>query len=208
MIAPEYSLFTFARLSPIGALFSLSCFGSAICGTLLFLLWTSYASKYHPLVKNLIEYGPTWRAVAAQINLEFRRLEKFSSVLGGTSIYLTDSWIIKCTAYKVYIAQQTDCHLSILKSEDFLYNPETNQGAQFLQILVSSISPHERTFHLNLNAIEYKDMKDRLNAPIRNARDVVINQSLSDRFLTTFKEQVDVNGFLEISHLGNRVSCK
>lgn len=204
LIAPEHNLFSFGRLSSISALFALFCFGSAIFGVLLFLLWTMKRSKYHPIVKNLDEYGP-WRAVGSQVNLEFRALEKFCSVLGGTSIYLTDSWIIKCTGYKVYIVQQTDSHLSIMKSEDFLYNQESDQGAQFLQIRVSSIEPHERHFDLNVNAMEYKDMKDRLNAPIRNARDVVINQTLSDLFINAFREQVNVNGTLQISHLGNQV---
>ena len=46
-------------------------------------------------------------------------------------------------------------------------------------------------------------MKDRLSAPIRNARDIVINQSLSDRFLNAFREQVESNGILETNQLSN-----
>jgi len=154
-------------------------------------------------VRTLVGYGSPWQDVAAQINMEFRSLEKFSSVLGGTSIYVTDSWIIKCTTYKVHIAQQTDSHLSIVNSENFAYNHDTNQSAQFLQLRVSSIPPHDCMFDLNVNAVEYKDMKDRLNAPILNVRNVVINQSLSDRFLNAFREQVATNGFLETNQLGN-----
>jgi len=201
--SPEYSLFTFTRLSSFCLLFSLFCFGAALLGILVFILWTSYAYKYHPLVADLSAYGSPWRAVAGQINLEFRSLDKFSSILGGTSIYVTDSWIMKCTTYKVHIAQQTDCHLSIVGSEDFVYNHDSNQSAQFLQIRVSSIPPHQRTFDLHVNAVEYQDMKDRLSAPIRNARNVVINQSLSDRFLNAFREQVEANGRMETNQLGN-----
>ena len=36
-------------------------------------------------------------------------------------------------------------------------------------------------------------MKDRLQAPIRNARNIVIHQSLSDKFLDAFKIQVHSN---------------
>ena len=84
-----------------------------------------------------------------------------------------------------------------------MYNHDTNTSAQFLQIRVNSIPPHERVFDLHVNAMEYKDMKDRLNAPIRNARDIVINQSLSDLFLNAFREQVEANGVLETNQLSN-----
>ena len=47
--------------------------------------------------------------------------------------------------------------------------------------------------HFRLNATEYSDLKEKLHSPIRMARDVVIKQSLSDRFLDAFKKQVDEN---------------
>ena len=163
---------------------------------LLYFIWTYSTSKYHPLVKDLLKFGTPWRSVASQINLEFRRVEKFSLISGGTSVYVTDSWIIKCTAYKVYIAQQTDSHLSILKTEDFPYNTGNIPTGQFLQIKVSSVLPHEESFVINLNSLDYHDLKDRLSAPIRNAREVVIHQTLSDRFIEAFREQVEANGLL------------
>ena len=52
-------------------------------------------------------------AVAAQINIEFRRIEKFSAIVAGSGIYVTDSWILKTSAYRVHVAQHTDSHLSI-----------------------------------------------------------------------------------------------
>ncbi len=52
-------------------------------------------------------------SVAAQINIEFRRVDKFSLNVGGSGIYVTDSWIIKTNLYTVNVAQQTDAHLSI-----------------------------------------------------------------------------------------------
>ena len=52
-------------------------------------------------------------AVAGQINIEFRRVDKFTAVSGGSGLYVTDSWIIKSTTYRIHVAQQTDSHLSI-----------------------------------------------------------------------------------------------
>lgn len=121
-------------------------------------------------------------------------------------MYVTNSWIIKCAAYKINIAQQTDSHLSILKSEEFDLSHDNNQGTQYLQIKVSSIPPNETSFNLNLNSIEYSDLKDRLSAPIRNARNVVIHQTISDRFINEFKLQVSRNGSVEIPSLISQVS--
>ena len=48
-------------------------------------------------------------------------------------------------------------------------------------------------FFFRLNSLEYRDLKEKLQAPIRNARNIVIKQSLSDQFLEAFREQVNEN---------------
>jgi len=198
ILSPKLVLFRISQLSNFGIVLTLVCLGSFVGGILISLLWKMDNWKYHPLTKDLSIYGNPWRDVAASVNLEFRRLEKFSSICGGTSIYVTDSWIVKCSTYKVYVVQQTDSHLSVVQSEEFLYNQETRQSAQFLKIKVMTIPPNEQTFFINLNSIEYNDLKDRLSAPIRKAQDLVIHQTLSDRFLEAFKEQINFNGRVEI----------
>ena len=52
--------------------------------------------------------------------------------------------------------------------------------------------------HCRLNALEYKDLKDKLTTPIVNARNIVIKQSLSDQFLDAFRHQVNLN---QVFHL-------
>lgn len=44
-----------------------------------------------------------------------------------------------------------------------------------------------------LNSLEYRDFKEKLKDPIRNARNIVIHQNLSDRFVEAFKAQVEQN---------------
>ena len=41
--------------------------------------------------------------------------------------------------------------------------------------------------------MDYSDLKEKIQAPILNARNVVIRQSLSDQFVNAFKEQVEQN---------------
>lgn len=203
-VTQNWKMLTLHKLSPSGSLFALICISTALSGVLIFCVWSYQNWMFHPLARDLCKYGAPWRAVAAQINLEFRRVEKFSSVTGGTAVYVTDSWIIKSTAYKVHIAQQTDAHLAVLKSEEFDFSHENNQGTQYLQIKVATIPPHETSFNLNLHSFEYNDLKDRLSSPIRNARDIVIHQSISDRFIKEFKAQVSLNGAVEVPSLMNQ----
>jgi len=209
IVSQDMQLFAISRLSATTTIFALLCLSTFIIGILLFTFWSMLNWKYHPLARDLVKYGTSWRDVASQINLEFRRLEKYSSIMGGTSIYVTDSWIIKCTAYKIHTTQQTDSHLTIVKSEEFDFtHDQNNQGLQYLQIKVSSIPPHETEFFIRLNALEFSDMKDRLNAPLLNARNIVIHQTLNDRFMIAFKEQIQQNGTIEMPSLLDQDSEK
>ena len=47
---------------------------------------------------------------------------------------------------------------------------------------------------IRLNALQYSELTDKLQAPIRTARSVVILQSLSERFAAAFAQQVERNG--------------
>ena len=81
----------------------------------------------------------------------------------------------------------------ISATDHFAFSYETSQPSQYLSIIVHSINPAVKSFMLRLNSADYGELKDRLQAPIRNARNIVIHQSLSDKFLDAFKEQVKLN---------------
>ncbi len=59
---------------------------------------------------------------------------------------------------------------------------------------------------MRLNSLQYSNLCDRLMSPIRTARDVVIHQSLGDRFVAAFAEQVDRNGVYKLPD-HSPVSC-
>jgi len=46
---------------------------------------------------------------------------------------------------------------------------------------------------VRLNAMEYQDLRDKLRSPVMNIRNVIIRQSLSERFLDAFKQQIERN---------------
>jgi hypothetical protein len=80
-----------------------------------------------------------------------------------------------------------------LKAENHEISFETNTAVQFLNIQVSSINSAVKPFVVRLNSLDYSELKEKIQAPIVNARNVVIHQSLSDQFVKAFKEQVEQN---------------
>lgn len=51
---------------------------------------------------------------------------------------------------------------------------------------------------IRLKSEDYSNLRERLTQPVQVAREIVIQQTLSDQFLTAFTEQVSLN---EIYHI-------
>ena len=113
--------------------------------TMAFAVWWSQTGwSRHPLVRRLQRLAPaghTWRAVASSINTEFRRFDKFATgVNPGRRIIVTDSWLLRTTAYSVDVARQCDVHLAVVGSDEHEMSPEMSTGVQFLNIDVAGVN--------------------------------------------------------------------
>ena len=51
---------------------------------------------------------------------------------------------------------------------------------------------------IRLNALQYGELKEKLQAPLREARGVIIRQSLDDQFIVAFEKQVEQNGYYDL----------
>ena len=47
---------------------------------------------------------------------------------------------------------------------------------------------------IRLNVLQYGELKEKLSAPLREARGIIIQQTLGDMFIDAFKKQVEKNG--------------
>ncbi|GFR96538.1 E3 ubiquitin-protein ligase TM129-like [Elysia marginata] len=196
LFAPEQTLFSLDQVEAGWLLFlviSLLLPGlSCIC----VLYWHRKKWDYHPLARQLSLLGDansTWRSVASSINVEFRRVDKFTSGTPSRLVAVTDSWIIKTSTYSVNVAHQNDIHLSLSDSEEHALSYQNQMAVQYLNIQVSPVESGLKPFSIRLNSLELGDLKEKLQAPIRNARNIVIHQSLSDRFLQAFTETIQQN---------------
>lgn len=131
-----------------------------------------------------------WHDVATEINIEFRRIDKFMSS-GG--VVVTDNWICHVGLYSVHVIHQSDAVLSLSGSDDLSLSHTTSTGVQFLNITVNSARENIKPFNIRLNSLEFTDLKDKLQRPVLNQRDVTIHQTLSEKFLVVFRQCVEEN---------------
>ncbi|KAK7072525.1 hypothetical protein SK128_025209 [Halocaridina rubra] len=187
----------------------LPVFGAA----LLVCYWWQYNWRHHPLSQSLRLYaadGPTslnsWLTVASNVNNEFRRIDKFSTKANSVCrVVATDSWLVKITAYRVSLLHQRDAVLSLEGSVDISLPYNSTFDSQQLNIKVTSIKNGVPSFWIKLTALEYKELERKIVNPIVNARQVVVQQSLSDRFLAAFMETVNLNP--KVALLGDIDMC-
>jgi len=152
----------------------------------------------HPLVRILMLYDSNWRRVAATINEEYRRVDKFTATLGGIKrVIVTDSWVIVVSSYSVCISQQADVRLAVERTDEHTLSHRTSDesqtGVQFLNIRVENISKPIPSFIIRLDARDYRTMRMKLQRPIENARNVIIQQTLSERFIEAFQQSISAN---------------
>lgn len=135
----------------------------------------------------------SWREVAVSVDTEIRRMDKFRSVIGNTILYVTETWMIQVNTYGVDVMQQNDIKLDLCKADDFTLSPESSAGTQFLEIQVTSRRNADHEFRIRLNSFDFRDLKDKLQAPVQNARQILIQQSLSEKFIQAFYETASAN---------------
>lgn len=179
----------------------LMSFLPVLAAVLLVLYWRQHEWRYHPLSCSLKLYAPdyssspsAWVTVASNVNNEFRRIDKFSTKANSVCrVVATDSWLVKITAYRVHILHQRDAILSLESSIDNTLPYNSSLDMQQLCIKVVSIKEGIPAFPIKLTSLEYKELERKIVNPVVNARQVVVQHSLSDRFLIAFTETVNVN---------------
>ncbi|XP_037577326.1 E3 ubiquitin-protein ligase TM129 [Dermacentor silvarum] len=163
-------------------------------GIVVAFTWSMADWARHPVTQRLLHYGSPWRIIAMRINTEFSQVDKFISGAGSlTRTVVTNSWIIKATPYNLHLIQQTDAVLELVSSAEHSVSHVSGMGIQYLDILVKSRRPGIPSFTIRVNSMEYNDLKEKLQAPLDNVRNIVIHRSLSDRFTDAFRSHVEQN---------------
>ncbi|XP_061757520.1 E3 ubiquitin-protein ligase TM129 isoform X2 [Nerophis ophidion] len=153
--------------------------------TLIFY-WSRHHWYNHPMSRALQAHvqppHSNWGSVARSINTEFRRIDKFATGAPGARVIVTDSWVLK-----------SDCHVTVTESIQHQLSPDSSSPLQLVTLRVQSTNPAVRPFDIRLNSTEYAELREKLHTPIRNSANVVIHRTISELFLETFRNQVELN---------------
>ncbi|KAJ8686301.1 hypothetical protein QAD02_022095 [Eretmocerus hayati] len=176
------------------------------------LQWSSRNWSTHPIAESLSVFcnnNTTWLAVAADINIEFRRIDKICFDTNSiTKIVATDNWIIKVTPYTLYFAHQSDTALIVNKSDTHALSLHSRGEVQYVNIEVILARSGAKSFNIRLNALGFKDLQDKISRPITILNSVVFHRTLLERFIDTFKEQIAQNPVYETAQeLEQCVGC-
>lgn len=162
-----------------------------------FYWWFQDLLKNHPIAQKLAVYsnaGASWLTVASDINTEYRRVDKIiiqsSSVV---RVVATDNWVIKISPYTLNIAHQSDTALILSSADVHQWSPHINDNVQFVNIEVKPTRQNATSFRIRLNALDLKDLQNRISRPITILQNVRVHRSLIDRFLETFSDEVSRN---------------
>ncbi|XP_070516545.1 E3 ubiquitin-protein ligase TM129 isoform X1 [Cardiocondyla obscurior] len=172
--------------------------------------WSAHNWATHPIMQNLSLYSMFFNnnipCVAKSINTEYRRIDKIAIVTNSiTRVVVTDNWIIKITPYKLQVAYQSDAILTVTKSD---IHTTSRDEVQFINIQVKSMRAMIQGFDIRLNVLDFKDLQDKVLGPIAIPHNITLYKTLIDRFIDTFKEEVNKNPFYDTAEeLGQCLGC-
>ncbi len=167
----------------------------------------------HPYVKRLRAYtvNNRWHDVAADINNEFRRIDKFTIKTSPLNkVVVTDNWIMMVGQWpwKFHLAHQSDVKLEIVKSDHHAISPEAQAGGvQYLSIRVKNRRGFP-PFEFRLNSVEYRNLENKVRGTIDNFDNISIFKSVSERFIDVFKTHVEQNPTVsDIEQVDHCIGC-
>lgn len=169
-----------------------------LVGFIIVWYWSRNKWEHHPIAEKLKVFcessNTSWRSLASDINIEFRRVEKITLRCSSVAtVHATENWIIKLTPYKMYIAHQNHSVLILSNADTHLVSTAGLGTVQYLTIDVKATIHNAQSFSIRCNALDFKDLEDRVQRPIIILQDVTFHRSRLDQFIDVFRQQVELN---------------
>ncbi|XP_017477485.1 PREDICTED: E3 ubiquitin-protein ligase TM129 [Rhagoletis zephyria] len=170
--------------------------------------WYQQNWRRHPISQTLLKYSNvpnSFQSVANDISTEFRRLDIYKKKLNSIStVIATENWIIKTTLYNVHFAHQSDTSLSVAKTETYNVSQDTNDTLQMVSIVVKPNRQGVADFHIRINALEFRNLEERVSRPIVIPSYIQFHRNVIDRFIDVFKEQVAQNPIYQADRIAEK----
>ena len=194
----DLNLFNFSSLGLFWKLYVGVSILFAIFWLTLVYYWKMNNFSNHPIASCLRLFARnqnrnSWKEIANEINIEFRRVDKFSAGTIFNRLYVTDNWLIKVGTYTLNISSHQNIELILTKANEVNLTHDGTPVVQYLTIFVKNLDPRLKSFNISLNSLEYKEFKEKLQSPINEASDIILKQSLPEQFLDAFRAQIQNN---------------
>ncbi|XP_022204166.2 transmembrane protein 129 [Nilaparvata lugens] len=178
---------------------ALSIITPTVVLTLLYS-WTKDGYSNHPIARKMSVFCDTvtsWRTLSSDINAEFKRVDKINLQCSSINkVIATDNWIIKTGPYTLWLAHQSDSVLILVSADthDVSVSGTANNGTvQYLSIEVKTTRRNAENFFIRCNALDFKDLEEKIRRPITILPDVTFHRSRTDLFLEVFRNAVAQN---------------
>ncbi|XP_044267647.1 E3 ubiquitin-protein ligase TM129 [Tribolium madens] len=160
--------------------------------------WIIDDFKHHPIAINLAKFcnnnNRDWKTVAADINTEFRRVDKICVQTSSlVKVIATENWILKVKPFTILLAHQSDASLVVQKADTHRISLQTTTETQYLNIEVKSGRLGVETFIIRINASDFKDLEDRIARDITILPNVKFHKTVTEQFVDVFKETIKSN---------------
>uniref|UniRef100_A0A1B0BHP3 RING-type domain-containing protein n=1 Tax=Glossina palpalis gambiensis TaxID=67801 RepID=A0A1B0BHP3_9MUSC len=160
--------------------------------------WYQQDWKRHPISQTLLKFSNVPHSsiteIISDIGNEFRRPNIYKKKLNFIStVITTENWIIKTSLYNVYFAHQSDTTLSVAKTETYNVSADNTDTLQMVSIVVKPNRVGVPDFHIRINALEFRNLEERITRPIVIPSNIQFHRNVIDRFIDVFKEQVTHN---------------
>ncbi|GMT35445.1 hypothetical protein PFISCL1PPCAC_26742 [Pristionchus fissidentatus] len=160
-------------------------------------------------VKELALYGGDVHRLMTEITQEYLEFANFAVSFAHSSREVVGShWLIHITRFDFTIVNLTDVVFEVVRSATVDLNIERpNDQLQFL--IIEAKIPHKniKSFRFRVRTDQFRDLQDRVAAPIGMARNVILHQSLNERFVKAFVSCIDKNPRAVYSRLGELEPC-
>jgi hypothetical protein len=113
------------------------------------------------------------------------------------------SWLLPASKQDLFIMDWTLHYLCENRRHPFIWHMINNRYYLcYVQWNWCHVSDDYRTFHgVRLNALDFRDLQDKVSRPITVLQNVTFHRTLTDRFLDAFREQVAENPVYETSQV-------
>uniref|UniRef100_A0A6A7FT96 Transmembrane protein 129-like isoform X1 n=1 Tax=Hirondellea gigas TaxID=1518452 RepID=A0A6A7FT96_9CRUS len=166
--------------------------------------WRRNNWRRHPFSKCLrlfvdtphANHPDSWIAVAMEINIQYRRVDKLSTRTSSTTqLVATDSWLLQVGPYSMAAIPLADTLVVIEGAINNTLDTRVSRAGnpQLLKLRTRCVTKKtgDITFRLSSNLLS--ELERKLVIPILNTGQVVVQKSLADQFLEVFVKTVNQN---------------